>query len=103
LLAIYWRLGLKKLHPHTHLYTSDHLVENFPGRTFKIESFSKFDKKEVAQMLPEMKANIAVRNFPISTNEVKKKFGIKDGGDIYLFVTTNYKNEKIILFNKKVE
>jgi 16S rRNA G966 N2-methylase RsmD len=97
------QLGLKKMHPHTHLYTSDHLVENFPGRTFKIEGFSKFDKKEVAQMLPEMKANIAVRNFPISTNEVKKKFGIKDGGDIYLFVTTNYKNEKIILFNKKVE
>ena len=97
------QLGLKKLHTHTHLYTSDHLVENFPGRTFKIEGFSKFDKKEVAQILPEMQANIAVRNFPISTNEVKKKFGIKDGGDIYLFVTTNYKNEKIILFNKKVE
>ena len=97
------QLGLKKLHTHTHLYTSDHLVENFPGRTFKIEGFSKFDKKEVAQILPEMQANIAVRNFPISTNEVKKKFGITDGGDIYLFVTTNYKNEKIILFNKKVE
>jgi len=50
-----------------------------------------------------MKANIAVRNFPISTNEVKKKLGIKDGGDVYLFVTTNIKNEKIVIFNKKAE
>ena len=97
------QLGLKKLHPHTHLYTSENLIENFPGRTFKIDAITKFDKKEIARMIPEMQANIAVRNFPISTNEVGKKLGIKDGGDLYLFVTTNFKNEKIIIINKKAE
>lgn len=97
------KLGLKKLHQHTHLYTSEKLVENFPGRTFRIDTTSKFDKKEIAKIIPAMKANIAVRNFPISTNEVKKKLGIKDGGDVYLFVTTNIKNEKIVIFNKKAE
>ena len=97
------QLGLKKLHPHTHLYTSENLIENFPGRIFKIDATTKFDKKEIAQMIPEMQANIAVRNFPISANEVKKKLGIKDGGDLYLFVTTNFKNEKIIIINKKAE
>jgi len=97
------QLGLKKLHPHTHLYTSENLIENFPGRIFKIDAITKFDKKEIAQMIPEMQANIAIRNFPISANEVKKKLGIKDGGDLYLFVTTNFKNEKIIIINKKAE
>ena len=97
------QLGINKLHQHTHLYTSENLVKNFPGRTFKIEAISKFDKKEIAKIIPEMKANIAVRNFPISTNEVKKKLGIKDGGAVYLFVTTNFKNEKIVIFNKKAE
>ena len=69
----------------------------------KIDAISKFDKKEIAKIIPEMKANIAVRNFPISTNEVKKKLGIKDGGAVYLFVTTNFKQEKIVIFNKKAE
>lgn len=97
------QLGLKKLHQHTHLFTSEILKEDFPGRTFKIDAISKFDKKEIAKIIPEMKANIAVRNFPISTNEVKKKLGIKDGGDVYLFVTTNWKNEKVIIITKKAE
>jgi 16S rRNA G966 N2-methylase RsmD len=97
------QLGLKKLHQHSHLYTAENLVDNFPGRVFKINAVSKFDKNEIAKIIPEMKANIAVRNFPISTNEVKKKLGIKDGGDFYLFVTTNIKNEKIVIFNKKAE
>ncbi len=97
------QLGIHKLHQHTHLYASENLVKNFPGRTFKIEAISKFDKKEIAKIIPEMKANIAVRNFPISTNEVKKKLGIKDGGTVYLFVTTNLKQEKIVIFNKKAE
>jgi 16S rRNA G966 N2-methylase RsmD len=97
------QLGLKKLHQHSHLYTAENLVDNFPGRVFKINAVSKFDKNEIAKIIPEMKANIAVRNFPISTNEVKKKLGIKDGGEVYLFVTTNIKNEKIVIFNKKAE
>jgi 16S rRNA G966 N2-methylase RsmD len=97
------QLGINKLHKHTHLYTAENLIKNFPGRVFKIDAISKFDKKEIAKNIPEMKANIAVRNFPISTNEVKKKLGIKDGGAVYLFVTTNFKNEKIVIFNKKAE
>lgn len=95
------QLGLNKLHQHTHLYTSRKLIDNFPGRIFKIDNISKFDKKEIVKIIPEMKANITVRNFPLSTNDVKKKLEIKDGGDVYLFVTTNFKNEKVVLITKK--
>ena len=66
-------LGLQKLHQHTHLYTSGKLIENFPGRVFKINHISKVDKKVIQQFIPSNKANISVRNFPLSVAELRKK------------------------------
>ena len=34
------------------------------------------------------KANIAVRNFPTTVDDLRKKLKLKDGGDVYLFATT---------------
>lgn len=39
------QFGIEKLHKHSHLYTSDKLIEDFPGRIFSIESILPFDKK----------------------------------------------------------
>ncbi len=100
--SIAQKLGLAKLHVNSHLYTSQTLRENFPGRTFKLLATCKLDKKELAQHLPEGKANIAVRNFPMSVAEIRKKTGLQDGGDKYLFATTDYQNRKVILICEKV-
>ncbi|MEM6517369.1 MAG: class I SAM-dependent methyltransferase, partial [Bacteroidota bacterium] len=43
------------------------------------------------------KANITTRNFPESVQSIRKKLKIKEGGDIFLFFTTNLKNQKIAL------
>ncbi|MDR0507371.1 MAG: SAM-dependent methyltransferase [Dysgonamonadaceae bacterium] len=84
-----FRYNLNKLHPDSHLYTSSELVTDFPGRIFLTESVFSPNKKEMAQALSDInQANISVRNFPFSVAELRKKWKIKEGGEIYLFATT---------------
>jgi hypothetical protein len=96
------QFGLQKLHPHTHLYTSDVLKPDFQGRTFEVKAICKLDKKELLAHLPQRKANISIRNFPISVQEIRKKTGIAEGGNIHLLATTNLQNQKIVLVCAKV-
>ncbi|EDP70617.1 hypothetical protein FBALC1_07658 [Flavobacteriales bacterium ALC-1] len=93
-------LNINKLHKHSHLYTSDKIID-FPGRRFKIENRLPFNKK-VFFKEKITKANITTRNFPLSVNDIRKKLKVKDGGNLYLFFTTNLNNEKIILVCSKL-
>jgi len=80
------RFNLIKLHKNTHLYTSDELISDFPGRIFEIKTVSGSTKQDFKRLnLQISKANIAVRNYPITVDEFRKKSGIRDGGDIYIF------------------
>ncbi|WP_299254128.1 class I SAM-dependent methyltransferase [uncultured Aquimarina sp.] len=90
---------LEKLHQHSHLYTSDKKIK-FPGRSFEIISVLPY-QKQVLRKERLTKANITTRNFPETVSAIRKKFKIKDGGDLYLFFTTNCNNEKIVLVCKK--
>jgi len=93
--------GLEKLHAHSHLFTSQILIEDFPGRAFICQEVLKFNKKELLKYLPQKKANITVRNFPLTVAEIRKKTGIQDGGDIYLFATTDMDGNKVCLLCQK--
>jgi 16S rRNA G966 N2-methylase RsmD len=93
-------LNIPKLHKHSHLYTSEPLID-FPGRRFMIEQQLPFNKKLFAKE-KITKANVTTRNFPISVHEIRKKLNIKDGGSMYLFFTTNLNNEKLILICSRV-
>ena len=90
-----------KLHKHSHLYTSDSLID-FPGRQFEIERIINYNKKELKEF-EGTKWNITTRNFPLKVEEIRKKHKIKDGGDIYAFFTTNLKEEKIVILTKKIK
>ena len=96
------RFGLFKLHPNTHLYTSKQLVTNFPGRTFQCRAIVPYQKKAVRSRLAESKANVTTRNFPDSVTVIRKKLGIKDGGDTYLFATCLVQERLVILITSKV-
>ena len=89
------RYGLKKLHEHTHLYTSDALVE-FPGKRFRLETSFKYSRRNIKKSGVQ-KANIISRNFPHSVAELRKKHGITDGGDISMFFTTNPDDHLVVL------
>jgi hypothetical protein len=93
--------GVDKLHKHSHLYTSEDLVD-FPGRKFNIDSIVPFQKKEIIQSILGKKMNVSTRNFPIKPDEIKKKYKIIDGGSIFAFFTTNLNNEKIVLLCTKI-
>ncbi|MBC2845277.1 class I SAM-dependent methyltransferase [Winogradskyella flava] len=89
------KLKLQKLHKHSHLYTSKELIE-FPGRRFKIVKELPFNKKAFTKENIS-KANVATRNFPLSVSDIRKKLKLKDGGNTYLFFTTDKRHSKVIL------
>lgn len=93
---------LKKLHQHSHLYTSKELISNFPGRSFKIISTLKYNKKNLLKLLTCNKANITTRNFYKSVEQIRKETKIKDGGDIYLFFTCSEKEKKLVIVCEKM-
>tara|TARA_R110002126_G_scaffold7943_11_gene38390 strand:+ start:1702 stop:2883 length:1182 start_codon:yes stop_codon:yes gene_type:complete len=94
------QLQVSKFHKHSHLYTSESLID-FPGRVFKIEKIIQYNKKELKK-IAITKANITIRNFPETVQQIRKKSGIKDGGDIYMFFTTDINHKKIILITSKI-
>lgn len=97
------RYGLEKLHPNSHLYTSDTLVEEFPGRAFEIVRTCTFNKKEIKETLDGIKkANISVRNFPASVAELRKRIKLSEGGDNYLFATTLSNDKKLLILGRKI-
>ena len=94
---------VKKLHPSSHLYTSSHFIEDFPGRRFQVEAVSGFGKKELKTFLQGMeKANITIRNFPSSVADLRKRLKLKEGGEDYVFATTLADESKILIKCKKV-
>ncbi|REE79760.1 hypothetical protein BX611_2656 [Lutibacter oceani] len=95
------QLQIDKLHPNSHLYTSEKLID-FPGRKFEITHCISYDKKQLKKLIPTKKANITTRNFPETVEQIRKKTGLKDGGNQYLFFTTDLNNNHIILICKKV-
>ncbi|MGJ8594098.1 MAG: THUMP-like domain-containing protein [Aquaticitalea sp.] len=94
------KLKVHKLHKHSHLYSSDTLID-FPGRSFEIQKVIPYNKKDMKR-LNFQKANITTRNFPETVEHIRKKFNIKDGGSTYLFFTTNLNNDKIVLECSKI-
>lgn len=84
------RFEVDKLHPNTHLYTSDAYVADFPGRRFEVMSVFGFSKADVRTLKAavEGRANVAVRNFPGSAEDVRRRLKVKDGGQHYVFATT---------------
>ena len=95
--------GVKKLHASSHLYTSSHFIEDFPGRRFQVEAVSGFGKKGLKDFLQGMdKANLTIRNFPSSVAELRKRLKLKEGGEDYLFATTLADESKVLIKCKKV-
>ena len=94
------RFGIKKLHAHSHLYTSDLLID-FPGRRFEVLDCLPYTKHNFKK-LGISKANITTRNFPETVADLRKRFKISDGGNVYLFFTTDYTANRIILNCSKI-
>jgi len=93
---------IDKLHPHSHLYTSEERIA-FPGRIFEIQQQIPYSKTEMKAVLENQKANITTRNFPDAVETIRKKWKIKDGGTQYCFFTTDVNHNKIVLICSKIK
>ena len=121
------KYNLDKLHRNSHLYTSDELVPDFPGRIFEVINVVPFDKKAKKNLWETQrrkdakmqsvedsatlslcdsatlkKASVATRNFPLSAEELKKNLGLQDGNDFYIFGTTMKGEKKVVVLTKKL-
>ena len=91
---------LKKLAVNTHLYTSEKLVVNFPGRCFKINHTLEYNEK-IFKTLRIKKANITTRNFTDSIEQIKKKLKLSDGGNDYVFATKDLNDRPVLIIGHK--
>lgn len=94
---------VEKLQVSSHLYTSDHYLDRFPGRRFEVDEVIPFHSKRCKQLAGQsLQANVTTRNFPLTVEALRKKCRIREGGDIYLFATTGPKEEKLLIRTHKV-
>ena len=97
------RFPVKALSRNSHLFISGDEIADFPGRKFKIQAISSMNKKELKRALAGVsQANIAVRNFPLSVAELRKRLKLKDGGDTYIFATTVGERNHTLILCKKI-
>lgn len=95
--------NLNKIAQNSHLYTSDSYISNFPGRRFKVDNILPFSSKNIKglnRLVPQ--ANISTRNFSMKPDELRAKLKIKEGGDKYIFATTDSNNNKLLILCSKV-
>ena len=71
--------NLSKIASQTHLYTSDVLIKDFPGRRLSIKVVSKPKKQTVTA------ASIVCKNYPLSANQLRAKFTIREDSNMFLY------------------
>jgi hypothetical protein len=97
------RFPAYQLSVNSHLFLSSDEIGDFPGRGFHILSISSMNKRELHQKLSSMEsANISVRNFPLSADQLRKKLKLKDGGSVYIFATTLQNGEHKLFICRKI-
>lgn len=82
------RYGVSMLAPNTHLYTSDTRVADFPGRTFHVLQEMKLDRRDTSRLIPEGRAHVITRNFPVAAEALQRQLGLKEGGNFFVVATT---------------
>ncbi len=91
------KFSLNKLASNTHLYTSEKLVDTFPGKIFQIDALLKPDPKAVKHLIPEMKANVTTRNYLLTPAQLKQKLHVNDGGEKFLIGFSGAKKKFLAL------
>ena len=81
------KYNLKKLGVNTHLYTSNDLLNEFPGRIFKVIESVNLKKQKIK------KANVITKNYILNANQLKAKYKIQEGGDEFLIGLKDHQNK----------
>ena len=94
---------IQSIGANSHIFLANNFVNDFPGKQYAIELVTTMNKKELKKALAGLtQANIAVRNFPLSVGDLRKRLKLKDGGDTYIFATTRGDKEHVLYICKKL-
>jgi hypothetical protein len=89
---------VKKIQAHTHLYTSEKLQENFPGKTFQIESVKSYSKSNITALIEKEKDfHVLTRNATVTPEQVKKQFKLVERGNRYLIIFKGGNGESFVV------
>ncbi|MCQ2339472.1 MAG: hypothetical protein MJZ79_01640 [Paludibacteraceae bacterium] len=90
------RYGLHKLDANTHLYHSEQLVQDFPGRIFKIA------QKDISHDVRGGQYNVLTRNYVMGAEELKKKLKVRDGGSRFI-IGARHNGKPIMLLCDRIK
>ncbi len=97
------RYPVKALATDSHLFVSSEKIEDFPGRRFAITAVTTMNKKELGQAMKCInRANVATRNFPMSAQQLRQRLRLQDGGDLFIFGTTDSDGHRLLFLCHKV-
>ena len=83
------RFPIRQLAANSHLFVSDEHVGTFPGRCFQVMATTSMNRQELKVALQDVtQANVAVRNFPMTAEALRRKLKLRDGGTVFIFGTT---------------
>lgn len=88
--------NIKKIHPHTHLYTGPALVEAFMGKTVEIQKTTPYSLFKKTKKF-EGGATVVTKNFPIKVDELRKKHKIGENPDQHLYFFTNLEGDLTVV------
>ncbi|MEP1095006.1 MAG: class I SAM-dependent methyltransferase [Cyclobacteriaceae bacterium] len=94
--------GVYKLHPNTHLYTSENQICGWPGRTFEVLE-RKTPKNILNTYAADGLINVLTRNYPMTPAALKKKFKVKDGGEFFLIGFLGYDKKNHLVISKRIK
>lgn len=79
--------GLQKLGRHTHYYIGEVPEELRPfGKCFEILEVQPLNNKTIKDLGKRYpQASVTARNIPLTSEELRKKLGVKDGGTVHIF------------------
>ena len=100
--ALSRRYGVSPVARDSHLFLSDRLLTDFPGRCFLIETVTSMGKRELRQALGTLsQANITTRNFPLSVADLRRRLKLSEGGSKYLFATTLASGDRVLIVTRR--
>jgi hypothetical protein len=91
-----WQLG-----QHTHLYSSNDIISNFPGKRFESINSGPVQREWLLPHLVDLRVNISTKNFPMKSEALRKKLKFKDGGEFTLFAIMNKEEKNELILCKK--
>ena len=96
------KFELIKLNPNTHLYSSEELINIFPGRCYKVLRQLNYDSKLLKSEFKNKPYHLVFRNFPEDAEKVISKLNIKSGGDKYLFFYTDFNQKPTVVETQRI-